>query len=64
MSETCGHRPCLCAVADEAGFCSDYCRKHTGETLVESCRCGHEACEAEGIAGVTSPSVPDLEVEE
>jgi hypothetical protein len=44
----CGHEGCTCAVEQEGGFCSDYCRDHAGEAAHSghACECGHSECQA------------------
>lgn len=52
MAQTpvCLHEGCTC-VAVEGEFCSDYCRRMTGQELVV-CGCGHRDCAGTADDGV------------
>lgn len=41
----CGHDICLCAVTDDAEYCSQHCEDAADQDLTEiSCDCGHPGC--------------------
>lgn len=42
----CAHETCLCEVAEQGAFCSDYCKEAWDDNITDAaCRCGHAACE-------------------
>jgi hypothetical protein len=49
---TCRHPTCACAVGAGSEFCSDSCRRASGDAAEHArCDCGHDGCARRAAAG-------------
>jgi hypothetical protein len=40
----CAHVPCVCSVAPDKEFCSEWCEDAGSDEVEIACECGHEPC--------------------